>query len=215
MIAAVVAVILLGIGGFVYAKSFMVKTNPVTTTNSMMGETKKTGSIFSSIQDALSKNLTLQCNIKTQEGTETVSYIKNGMIKVQVTGKTPDQNGMVIMRNGKMYFWNSKSAIMMSFDLNEIQKNAAENPAAGATAQSPQNYMSMMEKYKEDCKTASVSDDVFVVPTNVKFQDISQMMKNLQNSTGSNSTNPGAAVPSINPSNYQQMMQQYQNQTQP
>lgn len=209
IIAAIVAVLLLGIGGFVYATSLLSKTTQTNLPVTGASPTAKAG-MFSSIGDALSKNLTLQCDVKTPTG-ETVSYVKNGMIRVNITGKTPDQNGAVIMRDGKMYFWNSKTGIMTTFDMKSMMGAAPSttpqvSPAAG---QNPQDYIAMMEKYRESCKSAAVSDDVFVIPTNIKFQDMSQMMK-LVPSAGSN-----GAVPSINPSAYQQMMQRYQNQTQP
>jgi hypothetical protein len=43
---------------------------------------------------------------------------------------------------------------------------------------SPVGSMQDIEKYKKYCKVASVDDKLFVLPTDVKFTDMSKMMPN-------------------------------------
>lgn len=195
IIVGVVILLVLGIGAFMFMGN---SGKSLTQNNGMMG---KSSSPFSSIQEALSKNLSLQCDVTDPQGHKTVSYIKNGKIRVDITGATTAENGSVIMRDNKMYFWNNKGGISMEFNIDELGKQGANStPDQSGTGQNPQAYVDMMEKYKESCKNATVSDSLFEVPTNVKFQDFSEMMKMMQG--GANGANSA---------DYEKLMQQYSN----
>ena len=41
----------------------------------------------------------------------------------------------------------------------------------------PEDVVGALEKFKEHCKPAAVSDSLFIPPTDVKFTDYSSMMK--------------------------------------
>lgn len=158
--------------------------------------------IFSSIQDALSKNLVLKCDIKTPEGSKTTTYIKAGKIRVDTTGKTADAAGSVIMKDNKMYFWNDQGGFMMEFNLSDIEKNTQDN-AQQTNVQDPKEYLSMIEKYKDSCSPAAVDDSLFVPPANVKFQDLSKLIKAIP--SGANSS----GAQGVNQTQIEELMKQY------
>lgn len=133
-------------------------------------------SIISSIKDALSRGVSLECKFTTEAGVKTQAFIKNGMIRSSVTGKTAQESGDVIIKDKKIYFWNASSAIMMAVpDISVTPvKGSATNPST-----QQENVMNSLEQYKKDCHAAAVADSVFDLPKGVKFQDFSSMMKNL------------------------------------
>ena len=63
--------------------------------------------------------------------------------------------------------------------------------------------MAQMEKYKDSCKPAVVSDSLFVPPIDIKFQDYSQMMKSVLSIT------PGQGSSEDYQKAAQKMMEQY------
>lgn len=206
MIIAGVVLLLLVIAGGAFAFMNLTKTAKNTlTANPQEAAPTKSSSVFNSIQDIFTnKSLSLSCNFTDAEGRNTVSYIKNGEIRADVTGKTASQNGSIIVKSNTMYFWNGPQGMMLKFDPSQMMGGA------NGSAQSAQGQAALasLDKYKESCKPAVVDDNLFTPPANVKFQDVSQIMKTLPSgAAGANST----AVPSINPSDYQKMMQQYQN----
>ena len=178
-VAVVLAVVILLLAGaFFMMKS--KKTSETSIANSTGGLPTKAENknVFTSIKDALSKSVTLECTFTDEEGRKTKSYIKNGAVRSDVVGKTADESGSVIMKDKKMYYWNTKTAFMMTFDFENVkpsgtttQQNTTTSTSNGA------NLLDTMEKYKNDCKPSVVADSLFTPPTNVKFTDYSELFK--------------------------------------
>lgn len=167
-------VILLLAGAF-----FMMKSKKTSETSTAEQPTKtESKNVFTSIKDALSKSVTLECTFTDEEGRKTKSYIKNGAVRSDVSGKTADESGSVIMKDKKMYYWNSKMAFMMTFDVENV-KPSGTTTQQNTTTSTPNgaNLLDTMEKYKNDCKPAIVADSLFTPPTNVKFTDYSELFK--------------------------------------
>lgn len=198
IIAGVVAaVILIAIGGFLLMGQKKI-TSSVTQNPVPTKQEDKT--LFTSIKDALSKSLSLECGFKDEAGRETKSYIKNGAVRADMMGSRPEETGSVIIKDKKMYYWTGQTGFMAEIlDVTPAVTGAQPNTKQGVTEE--QNIMESLEKYKNDCKTAIVADALFTPPTNVKFQDYSQMMKKIPNPSGTN------MMPSGVPTEYQQYMQ--------
>lgn len=182
-----VLIILLAGGGYFYAmnRAKTMTTTPVLPT--------KAASAFTSIQDALTKSLSLKCDY-TYNTIHTVAYIKNGMVRSDVVDtKDASLSGSVIIKDKKIYYWNAqKVGFMMAMP--EISVTPSISPAVNSGQSALQN----LEKYKNSCKVAAVGDDLFVLPSDITFTDQTQMMR-LQ-PTGTSGTN------------YQQQAQQYMQQ---
>ena len=61
----------------------------------------------------------------------------------------------------------------------------------------------MLEKFKNSCKASTVADSLFTPPTDIKFQDYSEMMKGLQQMMNNSKTG------GFNEDSVKQMMQKY------
>ncbi len=186
LIGLILAVLLLG-GGYVVVNK---KTTPPGSS------TKTGGGVFSSVRDALSKSLTLECAFTDEQGRQTKAYIKNGAVRSDFTGATANESGSVIMKDKKIYFWNAQGGFMMTQP--EVTPGASQGTKEEKTPASVGDVVSTLEKYKNECKPSVVSDSLFTPPSNVTFQDFS---KAFQGSSGAGGVN---AVPSIDYKAYTQ-----------
>lgn len=192
------AVVLLLLGGGVWY--FLNGQNTSSSQNA-------SSNAITSIKDAMSKSVSLECIYKDAEGRSSKSYIKNGAVRVDVVNESePDKSAYIIMKDKKMYTWTAKKeGFVMELPDEEEMKQAADSMPKGTsdgTAQQ-QNVMADLEKYKDACKPAVVSDSLFTPPADVTFTDLSQMMKP---ATGTGSS----AAPSMDPEKMQELMQKYQ-----
>jgi hypothetical protein len=193
VIIALVLVAILGVGGYLYMNSKgMVPKVP----SAMIGDNAdKAGGVFTSIKDALSKSISLKCIFKDEQGVETTSYIKNGAVRVTMASTAdPKQPDNIIMKDKKMHMWNmaSKEGIVLEFKEPEnvtplpTAPQGEDAPATGDQGQQ-ESILATIEKYKDACKPEVVADSMFTIPTDVKFQDMSalqrEMMKGLEQQT--------------------------------
>jgi hypothetical protein len=146
------------------------------------------GNVFTSIKDALSKSLSLKCVYKNEEGVETTTYIKGGAVRVMMTSAAAgdEQPDNIIMKNKMMYMWNNTTKTGFSLKLEEPKDltpfpTVKQDRNAVKKEDQQESVLAEIEKYKDACKAEVVSDSMFSVPTDVKFQDMNalqeQMMK--------------------------------------
>lgn len=165
LIVVVVTILLLLVVGFIVMKK---KGGP--DTNFKNQETPK--NLFTSVKDALSKNITLVCEFKDDSGMSTKSYIKNGAVRVSSTGQDV-QTGEMVMKDKKMYMWDLKTKQGFVYDIPDSE-DSSENLKSEA-------YLDMIDRNKDFCKVATVEDSYFIPPTDIKFQDMSKLLEDLQN----------------------------------
>lgn len=162
IIPIIIVIAILALAGLAW---FMMKGK-----SSMMGGSAK-GSAFSSIKDALTKSVSLKCEFD-ENGTHTITYIKNGAIRADMTNPNPEQSGSMIMKEKKMYFWKDKEGYVMEVpdykDTEEVKDT--EKPSQS------DDFMKELEAYKDKCNADVVSDSLFNPPSDVTFSDMSQMM---------------------------------------
>lgn len=140
--------------------------------NSSQESTSQPQNAFTSIRDALSKSISLECKITDSQGRVTNAYIKNGAVRADMVGQDPKDSGSIIMKDKVLYLWNSEGAFKMSLPDNPN----AMNESSGGSNQGNQ-LLDDLDNYKNNCKVSSVSDSLFVPPTDVNFSDMSEMMK--------------------------------------
>lgn len=194
VLIVVVVLLLLGAGGYYL---YMQKLSPKSSSTP-----SQSGGIFGSIKDALSKQLSLQCTFTTDDGVATTAFLKAGAVRVDSNGKTADQMGSFIMRDKKIYFWqsNSKQGTMMDIAAVSVTPGSTGVAPTNAAQKESDNVMTTLEKFKDKCKAAVVSDSLFTPPTDVKFTNISEMMKAV----------PTGSPNGMNQQDVQKLMQQYQ-----
>jgi hypothetical protein len=127
-----------------------------------------------SIKDSLSKAVSMECAYTNSAVGESKTYIKNGAIRSDYAGQKADQGGSVILTDKKIYMWQGKEGIVM-----DIPETTGTPEQAQGQAQK-KDFMADLEKYKDSCKPAVVSDSLFTPPSDVVFQDYSKMMQQNQ-----------------------------------
>lgn len=196
IVVALVILVVLGVAAFtLLKKNKPVQNLPKTSIK------QPENNVFSSIQDALSKSLSLQCDYTDTNGIKTVAYIKNGAVRGDITGKTPDASGSIIVKDKKMWFWNDKGGFTL--DVPDITPSANSQTGNNPQNSQEQNLMSSLEQYKNSCKTAVVADSLFVPPVNIQFQDMSKLVPSIP--SGVPKTSGAPSQEQIN-----KMIQQYQ-----
>lgn len=168
------ALLLLGVIGYVFTQK---SSNSALTSGAKNAVT----SPFTSIQDALSKSLSLQCTFTDDKGRETKTYIKAGAVRTDYTGSTTDESGSMIMKDKKIYTWTNskKEGFMMEVPEVKATPSQTTTTTSDKTA-NPADALAMIEKYKDSCKPGTVADSLFTPPSDIKFADYSSMMKDLQ-----------------------------------
>lgn len=193
IIIAVVVLILVALGLFlVLGKK---GTNPLSSKDNT----------FTSIQDALSKSISLECEFTDESGRMTKSYVKNGAIRADITASNADESGSVILKDKKMYFWNAQGGFMM--EVPDVKTDEAGNDTTEDGASQGTDVLKAMEEFKDHCKPAVVSDSLFTPPADVTFTDMSKLIP-----TGATQT--GGEAPQMTQEEINKYMQQYQNPAQ-
>ncbi len=193
IIAAVVVLVILGVGGYLFMNQN--KTSQGTEGNS--ATTGNDGNVFTSIKDALSKSVSLKCEFE-EEGRKTTAYIKNGAIRSDVAGAKVEENASMIFKGDKFYVWTEspKQGFVMTVNPEDMD-STDENVETGDI----KGMMEAMEKYKDSCVPSLPSDSLFTPPTDVSFQDMSRMMEDLMAPTGGQ----------IDPEQMEELMKKYSN----
>ncbi|MBP7832900.1 MAG: hypothetical protein KA035_03965 [Candidatus Levybacteria bacterium] len=174
---AVILVILAVIGFFVIQNANKSQTSLESTSNM---EPKSVSAPFESLQDVFTnKNLNLVCEFTSEGGQKTAIYVKNGMVRTSSKGNTPQEAGDAIIRDNFVYFWNDTSAVKVPFNPQDLE-SAQQNVQT-------QQSLSDLEKYKDSCKTAVANDSLFTPPSDIKFQDLSDLMQAMPSGSASES----------------------------
>jgi hypothetical protein len=136
--------------------------------------------VFTSVKEALTKNITLACEFNESESTFR-SYIKNGAVRIITSGDNSIQAGEMIMKDNRMYVWDSKTKEGFVYDIpKDVDGDSEGIGMASQEVVSSERYLDMIDKYKDSCKVATLDDSFFTPPTDVKFQDMSKFLEDLK-----------------------------------
>ncbi|MBI3366397.1 hypothetical protein HY041_02090 [Candidatus Roizmanbacteria bacterium] len=179
LVAVIVLLGLLGVGGYYVMNS--QKAKPPMTEKKTPVSTQQSGNVFTSIKDALTKSLSLKCEYPDPRTKATVTtYIKNGAVRVMGMSIQNNKSSNAIIKDNKMWIWTEgdKQGMMLTLSI----------PAVGKPSGTPQikedqreRVLAEMERFKNNCKTETVDDSLFVPPSNVTFTDLQNMMKGVGN----------------------------------
>jgi hypothetical protein len=213
LLTGVVAIMILLMGERFVATYMHGKTDTPNGSNTAVqvdstGVPKET---FNAVKDLMAKSMSLECTFTDTTGRDTRTFIKNGSIRADFTGKQPQQTGSMIIRNKEMFLWtaNKKGFTVMLTDA-ELNGNPTE-PGQAAT-QNPlgqQNFLGTLERYKDSCKTASISDDIFQPPADIAFSDFAQFMHTIAPSIGTQGLSPTTTGAPASKDQIKVMIKQY------
>lgn len=176
VLAVVVVLLLLAAGYFLMNKSGSNGGSLVAGTQTQPGKLS-----FTSIQDALSRSLSLECTFTDDNGRQTKTYMKAGAVRTDFTGSKAEESGSMILKDKKMYSWNDTTKQGFMMQVPDLKITPTQNSKTGAgKGTNPADALAMIEKYKSSCKPGTVADSLFTPPAEIKFTDYSNMMKDLQ-----------------------------------
>ncbi|HMS22979.1 MAG TPA: hypothetical protein PKA38_04440 [Candidatus Levybacteria bacterium] len=161
IILLIIAAFLMFFGGYVVVQNARKMFTPE--------KSASQDGLFSSLEDILTKKMSITCDYIDEEGRKTKTYIKNGKIYIQVVSINPAENITVIYQNNMVYIWDSNSATKIS-----LPDSFIKTASLGMQQQITQG----IEKYRDSCVEAFVSDAIFIPPADRKFVDISDVKAN-------------------------------------
>lgn len=176
IIAAIVILLLLAVGGMFLLKSSKI---PVAnkTTNTQTAKPQTGNSITGSIMSLLSggKNVNCQVTYPDNKGTGSV-YVSDKKFAGDFTTKDAngkETTGNMVSDGTYMYVWSSAMPTGIKINLTDANK-AAQN------AQASQGISNINEKVNLNCNPWAPEASKFTVPSNIKFQDMSQLLQQFQ-----------------------------------
>ena len=118
--------------------------------------------VFTSIKDAVSKNLTLKC-IYSDNNQQTTTYLKGKLVRFSGSGKEIGVEGL--MKDDKFYLWNSTDKKGMILEMSKMTSaKMGETPIKSAD-----DVVTQLETKKENCTVSPESDSFFEVPSDINF----------------------------------------------
>jgi hypothetical protein len=139
------------------------------------GQTAKKD-VFTSIKDAISKQIALRCEYTDENGNTSINYIKGNMIRVD--GKVGEQASSALMRDDKIYVWTADSKEGFVMDMKGLQ-NSSDIKMGGEKIQTTEDIINKLEAEKTKCHAEAVPDSMFVVPSEINFSDWSKLMNSI------------------------------------
>lgn len=131
--------------------------------------------VFTSIRDAISKQIALRCEYTDENGNVSINYIKGQMIRVdnKVEGKTM----YALMKDEKIYIWSDDSKDGFLMDVSGI-KNSNDFKMGDDVIHSTDDIIDKLQSQNK-CTTAGVSDSYFEVPSGINFTDWSKLFQQM------------------------------------
>jgi len=139
---------------------------------------KPTETVFNSLKEALTTTVPLKCEIKVEENKKVVVYIKGKKQRVEGVGYEGDEQGVMINDGQYVYIWNEDKKEGVKYSLAAVEIEAEKT--LSEEQKSPEEWIKEYEEYKPDCKATLVSDEIFVPPSDVVFQDLDELFKSLE-----------------------------------
>ena len=193
ILGAILLVIILGLVGF----KLLGKSESLSDLANSSDKKEKMEKV--SIKDILMSTVSLKCDIVDDEK-KTTAYIKNGMVRADMTGDEDSENTGMIFKTDKVYIWNNTTLEGMTMDVPQGSIDDLEDKM-GQGGDGYDDMVDSIEKYRQNCKNATVADSVFTPPANVKFSSITDMMKG---------TPTGAAIPTgVSKEQMEELMKKY------
>jgi hypothetical protein len=178
------AIIIAVIGGiFYFSKN---KPLPQSSTSSQQSQNKtqtqnqkeEKNNVFTSIKDALTRGQSLKCQFTDESGRQTTVYFKKDFVRGMFNDEKEVMNNF-LYRDKKVYTWGDKTKEGMIVDTDTISVAPTIKQTNKNEPRSAQDYIEQYEKYWQNCKVETVSDTLFNPPSDVQFQNMSDLMQQM------------------------------------
>jgi hypothetical protein len=190
-IGVIILLLILGAGGFLFMKYSKAPAMPQTqSTNTQTGKPTSNNSTSDSILSLLSGGKNVNCSITYPDSKGTGSiFVSDKKFAGDFTTKDSsgkETTGHMISDGTFMYVWSAAMTTGIKVNL-ENAKNMAQNSAVSKS-------FDVNQKVGLNCSPWLPDNSKFTVPTNVKFQDMSELLKQFQPQT-TTAPKTGAAGP--------------------
>jgi len=203
VVIIVIAVLGLAVAGyFLLAKKTQAPTGTSQNNSQSNLATNTKDAVKSGVKDSLLALMAgttgVKCAVEDENGKYTV-IAKDKKVRIEgidfanpADSKTVGQKGMMISDGIWVYMWGGKEGL--KFNIEDMDETSATQGGEVSKDSDWRDWAKSMDASgaKHDCKPGMATDGDFTPPTDVKFQDWGEMMKNLQQLQA----NPGAIDPS-------------------
>jgi len=131
--------------------------------------------VFTSIRDAITKNIALRCEYTDESGNTSINYIKGNMIRVdnEVEGKTMH----ALMKDEKIYIWSDDSKDGFLMDMSNMETSDDFKMGEDVIHDS-EDIIAKLESQNR-CMAEGISDSYFEVPRDINFVDWSKLFQQM------------------------------------
>jgi hypothetical protein len=173
LIVLLAVILLVLVGGYSYSK-----LKPGKTTINTPNPSGPSG-VFTSIKDALlDKTASFVCEFREEDESVVKSYIKMGKVRMDVKGKGGEQSSQMLILDKKMYLWDDKTKQGFVYDSTDDQQNQ-DNQNTFGNQPSPDDYLKLIENYKDYCKISDIDNGLFELPKDIDFTDMADFLKEM------------------------------------
>ncbi len=135
------------------------------------------------LQQALVGEGSLQCEFMDERGNKGVAYVKNGMVRADVTD-TKNGEVDVIFKENTSWIWVAKTKKGFKFSVPQMEDEEASksNYLNQNIGYEKEKVIADIQQYKKSCKQQPIADDIFTPPADVSFKEMSMpsSLKNIQ-----------------------------------
>ena len=111
-----------------------------------------------------------RCTYTIEKGLDVTTYVKNGKMRTEIPLGDDDTNISLYIDN-KIYQWSTKEKQGFFMSVGEAEKQP------DMEVQDPDKYLEdIKNKYRLDCQNIDLANDLFAVPGDIQFQDLSQLL---------------------------------------
>ena len=139
---------------------------PDTSSNNPSKPTDSPKNIFTSIADAIQKQIVLKCEYTDEDGKTTTTYIKGKTVRMIGQGND-DKKIDGLIKDDKFYIWSEENKQGMVIDITKMQ-----GASMGKTPiNSVDDVIGVLESQKNKCVASPESSGLLDLPSDIKFTD--------------------------------------------
>jgi PBP1b-binding outer membrane lipoprotein LpoB len=122
--------------------------------------------VFTSIKDAMTKQLILKCDYTSDKNEKMTIYLKGQIVRIEGTGTQANVEGL--LRDNKFYLWDKVKKEGMELDMAKVTASGSMS-IGDKKITSVDDVVTVLEEKKENCAISPESANLLEVPTDVKF----------------------------------------------
>lgn len=168
------------------------QNNTDSTSNSPSTQNSQDTQQLANIAAQIQSGQAYRCEFKDQEGQEAMYFGKGELFKMSTISSTDSTMTNTIISDGSfIYTWDAKTKQGVKFTIPSKEEQAQMADQSKQMLENVPDFLNPEEisqlqndGYTFNCAPASISDSEFVPPTDIQFQDMSQLMEGFMQNVG-------------------------------